>query len=155
FGERIQVVETEVASKTHALNLGDERARGYPRFYVDADVVLPLEAVRIIAARLEETGAPAASPSMDVDLTGSSWPVRAFYAVWRRMPYTREGMIGVGVYVLTEAGRARFDRFPDVVADDGFVRCHFAPSERILVDEARVRVVAPASLPDLVRVKTR
>src|SRR6185295_9740290 len=154
FGDRVRLIETPVASKTNALNLGDDAALGFPRLYVDADVVLPLDAVRKIAARLAED-APAASPSMATDLSRSSWVVRAYYAVWTRLPYVREGMIGVGVYALSEVGRRRFGRFPSVIADDGYVRMHFDADERVLVDGAPVRVVAPATLADLLKVKTR
>ena len=31
FGEPVHVIETEVASKSHALRLGDEAARSFPR----------------------------------------------------------------------------------------------------------------------------
>ena len=155
YGDRVRVIETPIPSKTHALNLGDEAARGFPRFYVDADVVLTLDGIRRIAARLGASGAPAAAPVMQVDLSGSSWPVRAFYAIWTQMPYTCEGMIGVGVYALSEEGRRRFGRFPDVIADDGYVRALFSPVERVRVDEVPVKVVAPATYSDLVRVKTR
>ena len=48
FGDRVTVVETDVASKVHAMNLGDDVAQGFPRFYMDADVVLaPHELVRV------------------------------------------------------------------------------------------------------------
>ena len=154
FRRSVRVIETRVASKTHALNLGDSAARGFPRFYVDADVVLPIESVRPMAARLAGD-VLAAAPSMAPDLSGASWAVRAFYAVWTRLPCTREGMIGVGVYALSKEGRRRFGGFPDVIADDGFVRMHFAPGERVRVDEAPVRVVPPATLGELIRVKAR
>jgi glycosyltransferase involved in cell wall biosynthesis len=155
YGPPVRVVETPRASKIAALNLGDAAARGFPRLYVDADVVLPIDGVRAIAARLVAGGAAAAAPVMDVDLSRSSWPVRAFYAVWTRMPYVEEGMIGVGVYALSEAGRSRFGEFPDVIADDGYVRALFTAEERARVDEARVRVVAPSTFADLLRVQTR
>lgn len=155
YGDRVKVIETPVPSKTNALNLGDAAARGFPRFYVDADVVLPLASIRHMAARLADERTPAAAPAMQVDLSRSSWAVRAFYAVWTRLPYVREGMIGVGVYALSESGRRRFGAFPDVIADDGYVRMLFTAPERVRVDEAPVRVVAPATLSDLVRVKAR
>ncbi len=151
---RPRVLEVPVASKTEALNAGDAAARFFPRFYVDADVVLSLESVRRIAARLD-AGALAAAPTMDVDLSRASRSVRAFYGAWTRLPYTREGMIGVGAFALSEAGRRRFDRFPDVVADDGFVRAHFAPGERVRVEDAKVVVTPPSTLADLLRVKAR
>ncbi len=39
-GDRVRVVEIPVPSKHAALRAGDEHARGFPRLYVDADVVL-------------------------------------------------------------------------------------------------------------------
>jgi hypothetical protein len=81
--------------------------------------------------------------------------VRAYYRIWMRLPYVREGMIGVGVYALSEEGRRRFRRFPEVIADDGYVRMLFRAGERVRVDDAPVTVYAPARLSDLVRIKTR
>jgi glycosyltransferase involved in cell wall biosynthesis len=40
FDPRVTALETDVPSKTNALNLGDRRARSFPRVYLDADVVL-------------------------------------------------------------------------------------------------------------------
>lgn len=150
----VRVMETPVASKTSALNLGDTEVIGFPRFYVDADVTLPLTSIRRIAARLEG-GALAASPVMTVDLRGAGAAVRAYYRIWMRLPYVREGLIGVGVYALSEEGRGRFEAFPDIIADDGYVRMLFADGERVRVDGAAVRVRAPESVSDLVRIKTR
>ena len=144
-----------IASKTAALNLGDAAVSGFPRFYVDADVTLPLASVRRIAARLAEGDVLAASPAMQVDLRGSSLAVRAYYGIWTRLPYVREGMIGVGVYALSEEGRRRFGEFPEVIADDGYVRMLFTPGERVRVEDAPVRVYAPRTMSDLVRIKTR
>ena len=155
YGHGVRVIETPKASKTGALNLGDALVSGFPRFYVDADVTLPITSVRRIASRLVEGDVLAASPVMHVDLGGSSLAVRAYYAVWMRLPYVREGMIGVGVYALSEEGRRRFGEFPEVIADDGYVRMLFTPSERIRVDDAPVRVYAPGGLADLARIKTR
>jgi glycosyltransferase involved in cell wall biosynthesis len=155
YGDDVRVIETPIASKTAALNLGDARVSSFPRFYVDADVTLPLASVRRIAARLAEGRALAAAPVMNLDLRGSSPAVRAYYRVWVRLPYVREGMIGVGVYALSDAGRRRFGEFPDVIADDGYVRMLFDASERIRVDDAPVRVYAPGGISDLVRIKTR
>jgi glycosyltransferase involved in cell wall biosynthesis len=154
-GTDVHVIETPIASKTAALNLGDRRASGFPRFYVDADVTLPLTSVRRIAACLTEGEALAASPTMNVDVSGSSWTVQAYYRVWVDLPYVREGMVGVGVYALSEDGRRRFDEFPDVIADDGYVRMLFSSAERVRADDAPVRVHAPLRFEDLVRIKTR
>jgi glycosyltransferase involved in cell wall biosynthesis len=155
YGPGVRVIETPIASKTAALNLGDEAVSAFPRFYVDADVTLPLSSLRRIASRLAEHDALAAAPAMQVDLRGSSLAVRGYYRIWTRLPYVREGMIGVGVYALSEGGRRRFEAFPDVIADDGYVRMLFGPGERLRVDDAPVRVYAPRRLSDLERIKTR
>lgn len=155
YGNGVRLIETAQRSKTAALNLGDAAVSGFPRFYVDADVTFPLASVRRIAARLAEGDALAASPVMALDLRASSLPVRAYYRIWTRLPYVREGMIGVGVYALSAEGRRRFREFPHVIADDGYIRMLFSSGERVRVDEAPVRVYAPAALSDLVRIKTR
>lgn len=151
----VQVIETPTASKSHALRLGDETASAFPRFFVDADVVLPLESLRTVAEALREGPALAAAPRMEVELRGCSYAVRAYYAIWRRLPYHTEDMIGSGVYALSQGGRARFDTFPDVISDDGFVRLHFLPGERRSVPDAWFRIRAPRTLHDVVHVKTR
>ncbi len=64
-------------------------------------------------------------------------------------------MIGVGIYALSEEGRRRFDKFPSIIADDGYVRRLFKPHERICVEECRSIVTAPSSLWGLIKIKTR
>jgi hypothetical protein len=59
------------------------------------------------------------------------------------------------VYALSEAGRKRFDRFPRITADDGFVRLCFAPQERLSVDGAYSIVSPPRDLSGLIKIKTR
>jgi glycosyltransferase involved in cell wall biosynthesis len=151
----VKVIETEIASKTNALNLGDDVATRFPRFYVDADIVLTPETIRQVAARLDAGDALLAAPVPRVDLAGSSWLVRAFYAAWQRTPYYRAGFVGCGVYAMSATGRARFGPFPDLIADDGYVRALFSPAERASVPEVTVVVRAPRTFSDLVRVKTR
>lgn len=155
YGPPVHVVETKVASKTAALNLGDAKASGFPRFYIDADVALDIDSIRKIADVLRNGSALAASPAINMNLHGASWCVRAYYAVWTALPYTREGMMGTGVYALSEEGRARFEQFPPIIADDGYIRALFKHGERTAVPEATSKVQAPRTLRDLVRIKTR
>jgi len=152
---RIDVVETDAASKSNAMNLGEERANSFPRFYMDADITLTPEAISTVTSRMAETGALAAAPSMEVRFLNARWPVRAYYRVWQQLPYVKEGMIGVGIYALSEEGRRRFDRFPSIIADDGYIRRLFKPHERLCVEECRSIVTAPNSLWELVKTKTR
>jgi virginiamycin A acetyltransferase len=64
FGDAVRVLETPAASKTEALNIGDRTASHFPRFYVDADVQLSIDAVRETCQLLEKDGVLAASPKL-------------------------------------------------------------------------------------------
>lgn len=151
----VTVIETPVGCKTGALNLGDREAGDvFPRIYLDGDLVLSAGAARMICGALAEPGVLAAAPRFEFDLHGASWAVRAFYRAWATMPYFDTGRIA-GAYALSRAGRARFGEFPKLISDDGFVRLHFAPHERRTVEGCSVTVVAPRTLRDLLKIKTR
>ncbi len=156
FRGPVRVIETEVASKTHALNLGDSAANGFPRIYMDADVAVSLDGLRKVAAVLQVGSHLAAAPRpVDVFLPETSWWVHAYYRFWGELPYIQEGMIAAGVYALSKQGRERFDEFPDVIADDGYVRLLFEPHERVQVADATSSVVAPTSVSQLLKIRTR
>lgn len=151
----VRVIETEAPSKTNALNIGDAAARSFPRIYMDADIVMSLESIRKLAEALDGD-ALAASPAVrTVFKANAEWAVRAYYAFWMALPFVQEGMMAAGVYAVSEEGRRRFDKFPDVIADDGFFRLHFAPHERVEVRDAVSTVTAPSRWADLIRIKTR
>lgn len=151
----IRVLSTPVGSKTVALNMGDEAVSGFPRFYVDADVVVSYDDLAAVAREMEQSGKPVGAPRLRMVLDASSWGVRAYYAVWLRLSFHQAGMIGCGVYGLTREGRQRFGEFPDVVADDAFVRCLFVDAERARPANAFVAVRGPSTLRDLIKIKTR
>ena len=140
---RVQVFEIPEASKVAALNRGDLAATSWPRVYVDADVTVTPGALRSLARAMEEQGKLVGSPRLVVDVTGSSWAVRAYYRIWELTDFRREGHVGSGIYALTEAGRARFGDFPDLIADDLFVQTRFAPEERLGPIDASFTVHAP------------
>ena len=155
ISSKIICLETDVPSKTNALNLGDEVASGFPRIYQDADVVVSLDSIRKIAEVLRLGTFYAASPEMKMSYQNASWAVRSYYEIWQMLPYVSEGMIGTGVFALSEEGRSRFDKFPDVIADDGFVRASFTSKERVSVKGAYSTVRAPLDLTSLLKIKTR
>jgi glycosyltransferase involved in cell wall biosynthesis len=155
FAPRVRVLETTVASKTHALNLGDEAARSYPRLYLDADVRVSKSLVGDLVQALDDDRPLVAYPAVEFDLRSSSTAVRAFYDVWQWLPYNRPGRIGVGLYALNRPGRERFPCFPEVISDDGFVRGHFSEDECRIVRTCQTTVRAPATLSSLVKIKTR
>lgn len=155
WGPPVRVIETPHASKPHALNIGDGLASGFPRLYVDADVILPSSAVRRVADVLLDGPALVAAPRANVDFSGRGWLIRAFYKVWTQMPHFDDGAVGSGVYALSEEGRRRFGAFPDLTSDDGFVQYLFPPRERRTVRDAEFTIVAPRSVRGLLRIMTR
>jgi glycosyltransferase involved in cell wall biosynthesis len=155
YAPHVRVLESPIPSKNAALNLGNESARGFPRFFVDADIVLPLSELRKVADVLRSGRVHGAAPRMRVDLAGRSWPIRAYYSVWLDTPYVNEGMLGCGVYAISEEGRRRFERFPDIIADDCFVRLLFAPEERESVADAWFLMTPPETLHALIHINVR
>lgn len=155
FGEPVKVLATEDTSKSRALNLGDRAANGFPRFYLDADIELSIDSVRAVAAPLQRGDALAAAPGLDVDLSHASAAVRAYYRVWTRLPSVRADLVGRGVYAVSAEGRLRFDEFPDIIADDHFIRTTFPPEARVTVGSCSSRVRATSTFPALVRRNVR
>ena len=151
---RATVVEQPQGGKPSALNAGDRVARVFPRFYVDADIVVTADALRAVADQFCD-GVLAGAPRLRVDISRSSWAVRRFYDVWTRLPYATTGIIGSGVMGLSREGRARFAEFPDVIGDDEFVRRQFDTHERVTRQRSTFTVTAPRTLGPLVAIKTR
>lgn len=155
-GPRVRVVEIPTPSKHRALRVGDEHARGFPRLYVDADVVVGAADVRALADTLATDPALlAAAPGRDIPLTGCAWPVRAYYRVWQLLPAVREGLFGRGVIAVTEPGHARLAALPPLMADDLAASLAFAPAERRVVESARVVVLPPRTWGDLIKRRVR
>ncbi|GAB7043512.1 MULTISPECIES: glycosyltransferase family 2 protein [Catenuloplanes] len=145
----VHVVELAEGSKTAALNAGDRTATGFPRIYVDGDVVLTPGSVHRLAEALRRTGALVAVPRREPDLTGRPLAVRAYYAIHNRLPAVRTGLFGRGVIALSATGRSRFGEFPAVMADDLFLDSLFGADERVVVDEAAAEVATPRRTADL------
>ncbi|MFF4880311.1 MULTISPECIES: glycosyltransferase [unclassified Micromonospora] len=146
----VRVVELAEAGKPAALNAGDDATRGFPRIYLDADIVLSTQGVRAVAAALDGPHL-AATVRRELDLTGRPTLVRAYFSVHHRLPVFRDGLFGRGVIGLSEAGRHRFDRFPALVADDLFLDSLFGAAEKRQVDTVSSRVATPRRTGDLVR----
>ncbi|MCX7284559.1 MAG: glycosyltransferase [Novosphingobium sp.] len=156
------VLEIAQGSKILALNQGSTAATATPRFFVDADIVVSGKALRAVAQVLDDTtGIRAAAPAIHVELAGCSRPVRSYYKVWMQQPYVRVGMVGSGVFGLSAKGLETIGSFPDIIADDLYVRTRFAAEERLRVERdevgnaVRFTVFPPRNLRTLVRIEGR
>ena len=151
---RVRVVELPAGSKTAALNAGDAIATATPRISLDADIELSPSALPALITALTTDSARVGSPHVRFDTTDADPLVRSFYRIFAGLPYVRDGLIGLGVYGLSARGRARFEHFPQVTADDLMIQRLFAPQERLITDgEFIVRV--PGDLASLLRVRSR
>jgi glycosyltransferase involved in cell wall biosynthesis len=157
----VRVLDVAIASKVGALNVGDEVALGYPRVYLDADIVITAAGIRALCEGLDDpgtgqaTGVLATTARREIDARRSSLPIRAYYAINSRLPVFQHALFGRGVIALSAEGRGRFGSFPAVVADDLFVDSLFASAEKREVDRVAAVVRAPRSTRHLLRRLTR
>ena len=154
--EGVAVLETAVASKSNALNLGDSVATSWPRLYLDADIDITPDAVnQVFAALSSGEEVEAARPSALYDTRGASWVVRAYYNVRQRIPEFKEALWGAGAYALSAVGHERFDEFPAVTADDLFVDQTFPAGTKRIVTTSSVVVRTPRDVRSLLKVLRR
>jgi GT2 family glycosyltransferase len=151
----VRVVETDVASKTAALNLGDATASRWPRVYLDADIEASPEALAPVIRTLADNRVLAARPSFVADTGGASAWVRAYFRARGRIPSTSQALWGAGVYALSLRGHARLGSFPDVTADDLYVDRLFAAGEKAFPRTKPVSVRMPRTSSALLRVLVR
>jgi glycosyltransferase involved in cell wall biosynthesis len=150
----VAVAELALASKAAALREGDRIAVPGPRIYLDADIVLTSRAAVDVLTALSN-GAIAGRPPHVFDTRGASRIVSAWYRVRQDLPSISTALWGAGCYALSEAGRQRFDEFPDIVSDDLFIDSKFAREEVTIVDTDNIVVTTPRRLSDLLRILRR
>jgi glycosyltransferase involved in cell wall biosynthesis len=155
FGAAVTVLTSPVPSKFAALRLGDEKARGFPRLYVDADIELDTAAARALAAALDEPGVLAVAPDREVVLDGRPLVLRWYYQFWQRLPVVQRGLFGRGVIGVSAAGKQRLGEIPEVMGDDLAASVAFEATEKRVVAGAVARVHAPRTWADLVGRRTR
>jgi len=136
FGDKVIVVETEQGGKANAINLGERalRERGldlFPRLFLDGDIELEPGTLRALLAAAGGPGARVVAAEPKFFTEDCSLAVRLHFAAERFNPYhCRTAPNGSGTYCVSREGRARWDEFPNVIADDLFVERRFAASER-------------------------
>jgi GT2 family glycosyltransferase len=151
----VRVLEIPTASKAAALVAGDAAATRWPRFYLDADIVVSPQALVDVIRRLGAGDAVAARPAARVDTSESGPMVRFYFRARSRLPGPSAALWGAGVYALSQEGHRRLGRFPVVTADDLHVDLLFDAKEKAVVDTVPVRVRAPRDTRALIAVLTR
>ena len=152
---RVQVIDTPTPGKTNALNLGERQLTSFPRVYLDADIeIKPGTLSAIIKACGEDH--PITSPRPTYDMTGCTLGIKLYMQAEMYNDYYGSGSPnGSGCFVLSRNGRSRWEDFPDVIADDGFVQNQFHPEETTTVAGTTAIVLPPRDLASMMTVRTR
>ena len=155
YEPRIQVIDTPTPGKCNALNVGEKTLKTFPRVFLDGDIILEPGTLRTILAA-SGPDRPLLSPMPRFNLEDASLGIRLFYRAQKFNAYFGNGSPnGSGTFVLSEEGRSRWDTFPEIIADDGFVQGHFRPEERSAVPTAYAVVGPPRDLSSMLRVRAR
>jgi glycosyltransferase involved in cell wall biosynthesis len=146
----VTVIELVEPSKTAALNAAEAVARSGPRIYLDADAVVSPALIRSLVEAISQAGIEAAVPRPIPVFQHGSWPVRGYYAISERLPVFHNRLFGRGVIALSENARRRFDRFPNITADDMFLDALVSANEKVEID-AVIPVQVPRRTNQLIR----
>ena len=152
----VTVIEIDVASKPHAMNVGDASTTRWPRLYLDADIEIQPSAVESVFRELSRDGGSlAARASSTVNVQDASFLVRAYFRARSRIPEQGTRLWGAGGYAVSERGHGRFERFPEVTNDDSYFDSLFEEGEKRVLPTAPMLVQVPRSTPTLLNVLTR
>jgi glycosyl transferase family 2 len=136
LGHELVVLELPLAGKAAALNAASPYTRGCPVVFLDADTVLVPGTLRALAQALAARAPALLAAPRPLLVRPRTRAARSYAAVWRTLPAVAGDVIGAGCYAVNAAGRARWSEFPEVVADDAYVRSRFAREERRLAGGA-------------------
>lgn len=153
-GHTLEVVELPEGGKCAALNAAEAELPLSARLYLDADVRLGTTAVRLLVEALNDGRTHLCAPSIRVAPARSLWS-RSYFRAWLATPAVQENVIGAGLLAVSAAGRARWADFPQIVADDYFIRSHFDESERRVLHEAVFWIRPPEGLREVVSTRSR
>lgn len=152
-GWELVVLDIPQGGKPGALNRADREAGEGPRVYLDADVICAPALMGQLASVLD-TDTPRYASGTFTIAPPESWASRKYARLWLKVPFMATGVPGCGLFAMNEAGRARWQAFPDIIADDLFARLNFAPDERVRA-EAPFSWVLADGFTALVRVRRR
>lgn len=148
------VVETSVASKVHALNLGDDKANYFPRVYLDADIYIRAEELVALGIELNASSQMAASPRIRFNTDNASFIVKQYYKAAYWSDYNQFDLLS-NVIALSKQGHTRLGKFPQVMADDEYLRCLFTKSEKLLSKVSTYTFYTPKNLGGLLKILSR
>jgi glycosyltransferase involved in cell wall biosynthesis len=140
LGWGMTVLDLERGDKLYALNIGEQAAQGDILIYLDADVRVSDKVIFQMTRVLDKEDAVWASGQLQ--MAAASGVSKAYARFWMKTPFMSKSVPGSGLFGVNLAGRARWDKFPEIISDDMFVRLHFKGRERVAVPGTYVWPVA-------------
>lgn len=152
-GWLLTVLERAEGGKTAAMNLGDDHALHANRMYLDADILMDRNMLSALVKTIN-VAEPRFAGGRLVISPASSRVSRVYGRFWSSLPFMTRNVTGGGLYAVNAAGRARWGRYPQVIADDTYARLQFSEDERHRVNSS-YRTNLAEGFPLLVRVRRR
>ncbi len=125
---QLDVLDLKEGGKVGALNASEEAILHPIRVYIDADIHVTPPLMAQLAEALDRPE-PAYAGGRPGIRRAQSFVSERYARFWEKLPFMATGVPGCGVFGVNPAGRARWGDFPQVIADDTFVRYNFAPHE--------------------------
>ena len=154
-GSDAKIIELSQPGKTGALQAGDEALNGlFPRFYLDADVILSPGALSALLRPLREGRADLVAARRIHTAHGVSALSAAMARTWDSLPFAHQAAF-LGAVGVSEAGRSSWGRWPNVMGDDVFMASSIAPHRRAMVPQVTASTRPPANFIGWVRMRAR
>ncbi|WP_076411022.1 glycosyltransferase [Shewanella sp. UCD-KL12] len=150
----LTIIDTPVASKTNAINLGIEHSSYQARVLLDADILISGKDLHTLHSKMLQNNALVASPKVAFNYQRSNFWVSHYYRVASQSNYNRFLRIS-NVIALSSEAIARLGKLPKIIADDDYIRRQFIQSEKLVVDECQFEFVCPLNVTSLLKALTR
>ena len=149
-----KVVELDTGSKILAINKGLEIAQFEHVLVQDADVIISTESIRSILKFIESEQYLFASPTTKIVQDGS-FLTNMYYSFLKLTPAYRVGMVNSGAYLISPQARDILGKFPQVIADDGYVKGTLGSANLTTIPSCYSVVMSPRTIWSLIKIKTR
>lgn len=133
-GVAYRVLDLPPVGKAGAIRTAERMAAWPARAVLDADTILGPESLSALLRAIDTPEAVFVAGRLELPESRSR-VTRAYGRALMQLPYFGSGRTGAGFYAVSAAGRARWDEQPELIADDMFVRGHFAADEMRVTDQ--------------------
>ncbi|MEF1175046.1 glycosyltransferase, partial [Vibrio sinaloensis] len=153
--DRIEVLTLTEGSKVNAINYAYKFAKFDHILVQDADTLIEQKSIQNVLSFINKESYLFASLVPETNTSKSGWIVRSYYSSLSKTPEHSIGMVGSGCYLLSRKAASKCFPFPQVIADDGYVKSILDKSNLSVIPESNIHVQAPRDVISLIKIKTR